>query len=118
VWQGTTPSRRLTSRVEALEDVWVYWQCSGREDVCRIRDLSTGGLFIEMRNARAAVGTIAKIEFLVREGQVRAEATVRRVEPKEGVGVKFTAIRQEDRPRLKELVTRLRSLQREKRETD
>jgi hypothetical protein len=115
VWQSTTPSRRLTTRVEALEDVWVYVQCSGREDVCRIRDLSVGGLFIEAAKPKAAVGTMAKVEFLVQEGQVRAEAVVRHVEPQSGIGFKFTAIREEDRSRLTALVTRLRSLQRDQR---
>src|SRR5438477_12373285 len=42
-----TPSRRLTSRVPAHGDVWVYWQCREQEDVSRVRvrDMSMGGLF-------------------------------------------------------------------------
>jgi hypothetical protein len=115
MWQITIPSRRLTSRVEALDDVWVYWECSGREDVCRIHDLSTGGVFVEAANPRARVGTTAKMDFLVREGKVRAEGIVRHVEPNLGLGFKFTAIHSEDRSRLTALLTRLRSWQREQR---
>jgi hypothetical protein len=116
VWQATIPSRRLASRVEALEDVWVCWQCEGREDVSRIKDLSVGGLFLETALLRVALGSMAKIEFLVQEGQIRAECVLRRLEGRRGAGFKFTAIREEDRSRLATLMTRLRSLKREQRE--
>ena len=49
----TSPSRRLTSRVPAPGDVWVYGQCHGREDVSRVRNMSMGGLFIETPEPRA-----------------------------------------------------------------
>lgn len=112
VWQGTTPSRRLTSRVEARQDVWVYWRCDGRDYICRVRDLSVGGLFLQIDKPTVPVGRSAKLDFLVQEGQVRAEAIVRHVEPGNGLGFKFTAVRDEDRSRLKALMTRLRSVSR------
>src|SRR2546427_8854087 len=58
----TSPSRRLTSRVRAPGDVWVYWQCRGREDVSRVRNMSMGGLFIETPEPRAE-GRSRQIEF-------------------------------------------------------
>jgi len=87
--------------------VWVDWRCIGREDISRVRNLSLGGLFVETPKPRG-VGSTAKLEFLVQEGQIRADAVVRRAEPGRGLGMKFTAVSEEDRPRLEALLSRLR----------
>lgn len=108
---GNSPSRRLTSRVAASGDVWVYWQCNGREDVSQVRDLSLGGLFIETEQPRNP-GLKAKLHFLVREGQIRADTVVRRSEPGVGLGLKFVAVSEQERPQLAALMTRLRGLSR------
>ena len=68
-----TPSRRANYRIAALVDVWVCWNCNGREDISRVRDMSIGGLFLNTR-LRRATGTPMKIDFLVQEGQIRADA--------------------------------------------
>jgi PilZ domain len=107
--QGTAPSRRLTSRVEAPSDAWVYWQCNGREDVSRVRDMSLGGLFIETDKPRVP-GILAKLHFLVQEGHIRADTVVRHALPGIGVGLKFLAVSEQDRPQLAALMTRLRGL--------
>ena len=103
----TSPSRRLTSRVPAPGDVWVYWQCHGREDVSRVRDMSTGGLFIETPEPKAE-GVLTRLNFLVQEGQIRADAVVRHAKSGVGLGLKFTALSEQDRPKLATLLTRLR----------
>ncbi len=103
----TSPSRRLTSRVPAPEDVWVYWQCQRREDVSRVRDMSMGGLFIETPEPKAE-GVLTRLNFLVQEGQIRADAVVRHAKPGVGLGLKFTALSEQDRPKLAALLTRLR----------
>jgi hypothetical protein len=100
-------SRRFTSRVETHERVWVDWRCIGREDISRVRNLSLGGLYVETPKSRG-VGSTARLEFLVQEGQIRAEAVVRRAEPGRGLAMKFTAVSEEDRPRLEALISRLR----------
>jgi hypothetical protein len=105
------PSRRHYPRVETPHEVWVYWNCKGREDTSRVRDLSTGGLFVETEEARD-VDTTIRSDFLVQEGQIRAEAVVRHVKPGSGLGLRFTALTAEDGPRLTALVTRLRGLSR------
>jgi hypothetical protein len=69
--------------------------------------MSMGGLFIETPEARAE-GTQARLHFLVQEGQIRAEAVVRHVQSGKGLGLKFTALSEEDRPKLAALLTRLR----------
>jgi len=103
----TSPSRRLTSRVPTPGDVWVYWQCQRREDVSRVRDMSMGGLFIETPEPKAE-GVLTRLNFLVPEGQIRADAVVRHATPGVGLGLKFTALSEQDRPKLAALLTRLR----------
>ena len=111
MWHRTIPSRRLTSRVEVPENVWAYWRCEGREDVSRIRNLSMGGLFIETPKPKAT-GAVTELDFLVQEGQIRAEAIVRHAKPEKGLGLKFITVRENDRSRLAALLSRLRSLSR------
>jgi len=103
-------SRRRTSRVDTfdtVEGVSVYWRCNGLEDVSPVRNLSFGGLFIETSVA-VPVGAVATVDFLVQEGQIRAEAVVRHVKPTSGLGLKFTAMPKTDHARLGMLITRMR----------
>jgi len=104
---ASAPSRRLNSRLTPEHEVWVCWQCNGREDVSRVRDLSLGGLFLETR-AHRPIGDSTKIDFLVDEGQIRVQAVVRHICPGAGLGLKFTALTDRDRPRLAALLRRLR----------
>jgi PilZ domain-containing protein len=102
--------RRWTFRIATFDTVGgvsVYWRCNGLDDVSPVRDLSFGGLFIETSVA-VTVGAVATIDFLVQEGQIRAEAIVRHVKPTGGLGLKFTAMPKIDHPRLGMLITRLR----------
>ena len=103
------PSRRRYPRVQASPGVWVYWNYKGHEDTSRVRNLSTGGLFVETEEARDVHATI-RLDFLVQEGRIAAKAVVRHVKPGSGLGLKFTALTEEDGPRLTALMTRLRSL--------
>jgi PilZ domain len=105
--QSASPSRRFTSRIETLDRVWVDWRCAGGEDVSRVRNMSLGGLFIETPTSRG-VGSPVNLEFLVQEGQIRADAVVKRVEPSRGLAMKFTLVNEEDRDRLAALMNRLR----------
>jgi hypothetical protein len=100
-------SRRIYSRVDAREAVYVYWRSAGEEDIAPVHNLSMGGLFIET-HAPKALGVSANIHFLVQEGQIRADAVVRHAKSGRGLGLRFTAVRNEDRQRLAELMRRLR----------
>ena len=106
----SAPSRRFTSRVQAPADVWVYWKCQGRDDVSQVRNLSMGGLFIETAQPQPS-GTVTRLDFLVAEGQIRADAVVRHAKAGAGLGLKFTALSEQDRPKLAALITRLRKIQ-------
>ncbi len=110
--QIASPSRRANSRIATPEGVWVYWRCSGRDDTSQVRDVSLGGLFVETAKPKA-VGSTAEVDFLVREGQIRTAAVVRHLKLGRGVGLKFTALSDGDRPHLVALMSRLRSLSRQ-----
>jgi hypothetical protein len=110
---GSLPSRRLFSRVETSQNVWVYWDCDGRADVSPVQDMSMGGLFLKTPTFKP-VGAIVNLHFLVQEGQIRADAAVRYVKSGGGLGMKFAAVSQEDRPRLAALMTRMRRLSSQK----
>lgn len=71
--------------------------------------MSLGGLFVETSQSRR-VGSTVKLDFLVQEGQIRADAVVRRVEPSNGLGLKFTAVTDEDCLPLAALMNRLRQI--------
>lgn len=111
MYQGTAPSRRLASRVEASGEVWVYWQCDGRDDVSCVRDMSWGGLFLETEKPRSP-GVQAKLHFLVSDGPIRADGVVQRAVAGSGMGLKFLAVSEKDRPQLAALLNRLRLLAR------
>ena len=70
--------------------------------------MSLGGLFLETPLLRA-VGSTTKVDFLVGEGQIRTDAVVRHVIPGQGLGMKFTAITEQDRLKFAALLRRLRS---------
>jgi hypothetical protein len=101
-------ARRMSSRIETLADVWVYWRCQGKDDVSRVCDLSLGGLCISTP-VPPPVGAKAEVDFLVQEGQIRVEAVVRHFVPGGGLGLKFTAITDTDCPQLVALLNRFRT---------
>ena len=103
-----TPSRRANSRIPLSQDLWVCWNCNGRDDISRVRDLSLGGLFLETPTLRT-VGASTKVDFLVSEGQIRADAVIRHRVPGRGLGLKFTAVTEQDRRKFASLLRRLRS---------
>lgn len=110
--QGLQPlrtiCRRRVSRFDAGDGVWAYWSAPKTDDVSPVRDLSVGGLFLATEKPTSE-GAKLKMDFLVQEGQIRVEAEVRHFEPHQGLGLKFTAISEQDRHRLASLLTRLRS---------
>jgi len=109
-WQlGSLPTRRLYSRVETSDNVWVYWNCGGMADVSPVHDMSMGGIFLKTPKVKPE-GSVIHLHFLVQEGQIRADAIVKNIRSKTGVGMKFAAVSQDDRGRLATLMTRLRSL--------
>jgi len=101
-------SRRSISRLPASEDIWICWRCNGRDDVSRVLDISTDGLFIQTPHLNVKEDMPAKLDFLVTEGRIKADAVVCHVKRGNGLGLKFTALAEQDRTRLKALLARLR----------
>jgi hypothetical protein len=90
--------------------VWVVWQFGRIEDTSRVKDLSVGGLFIETLKACPVDATI-KLHFLVADGEIKAEATVRYVKAGSGLGLKFKTVRSEDQLRFANMIKRLIQLE-------
>ena len=102
-------SRRALTRLPASEDIWLCWRCNERDDVSRVLDISIDGLFIETPHLNMKEGMPAKLDFLVQEGRIKADAVVRHVKRGSGLGLRFIALGDSDRQRLKALLTRLRT---------
>ncbi len=99
-------SRRHHRRVETPEGVWAIWRCGRTEDTSRVKDLSVGGLFIETRKV-CPIGATVELHFLVQDGEIRANATVRYVKTGSGLGLQFETVRSEDQTRFAKMVKRL-----------
>lgn len=99
-------SRRATPRAEVDNSVYAFWYCDGRGDLSPVRNINLGGLFIETRGA-TNLGASVELHFLVNEGQIRAKGVVRHAEPGLGVGLKFTALNEQDRLHFGALMKRL-----------
>jgi hypothetical protein len=87
--------------------VWVYWECGGRADVSHVRDLSTGGIFIETPRRRSK-GEVVKVHFLVPEGQICLDGVVAQTEASKGLGLKFQSVDSKDISNLTSLLDRVR----------
>src|SRR5579862_1318768 len=109
VQQKPSYSRRALTRLPASEDIWVCWQCNGRDDVSRVLDISIDGLFIQTPHLKLKEGMEAKLDFLVQEGRIKADAVIRHVKSGSGLGLRFVAVADEDRRRLKAMLSRLRA---------
>lgn len=95
-------------RLPATGDVWVYWECGGYADVSHVRDLSTGGIFIETAKRRAK-GEPVQVHFLVEEGQISLDGVVVQAQPSQGLGLKFQTVATKDISKLSLLLERVRA---------
>ena len=69
----------------------------------RVKDMGVGGLFIETPRIKR-LGATTNLHSLVQEGQIRAN-----VKPGGGLGLKFKAVSEKDRPNIAALMRRLRN---------
>ena len=113
--EGTLPktvlySRRATPRAQADGGVYAFWYYNGGTALSHVRDLNMGGVFIETP-LQKDLGASVELYLLVGEGQIHAKALVRHVEPNHGLGLKFTALSEQDRVRFAALMRRMYSAQ-------
>ena len=90
--------QRQYPRVSSPKGTILAWQNAGMKKLSRVANLGLGGLFIQTAEPPPP-GTCIQLLFDVPAGEVRARAAVRRCKPKEGMGVKFVGMHQEDRAR-------------------
>lgn len=105
---SSVPTRRRVMRLPATQDVWVYWECGGTGDVAHVRDLSTGGIFIETAWRRTK-GELVRVHFLVQEGQISLDGVVAQAQPPKGLGLKFQSVATKDICKLTSLLDRVRA---------
>ncbi len=64
---GQNPSRRVTSRVAGLSDLWPFWNCKKHDGLSRVLDLSAGGLCLSIeKSERIVVGEKVHLNSLTR----------------------------------------------------
>jgi PilZ domain len=94
---------RRYSRVGLPKGMLVAWEHSGIRKTSRVSVLALGGLFISTPEPPPNGDTIRLI-FDVPGGEVRARALVRDSQIGKGMGVEFTAMGQEARALLNQLM--------------
>lgn len=95
-------TRRYT-RVGLPKGMIVAWEHSGNRELSRVSVLALGGIFIATRNP-PPVGDMIRLFFEVPGGEVRGRAVVRDSQHGKGMGVEFTAMGQDARARLNQLM--------------
>ena len=109
----TTNDLRRYPRLACPKRTILAWQTAHKRVVSSMDNLGLGGLYIRTSEPPTP-GTFIQLLLDVPTGEVRARAVVQRSKPKEGMGVKFVAMRQEHRARfaqwLKHLSTKASKL--------
>jgi hypothetical protein len=95
---NTEPTRRYP-RVKAPEGTLVGWQVGTKSTVSRLEDIALGGLFIRTPDPPPKQ-SLVKLVLSTGTGEVRARGVVRRVAPRQGMAIEFTAMNPDDRGRL------------------
>jgi hypothetical protein len=90
--------RRCYPRLVSPKGTIVAWQSANKRIVSSVDNFGLGGLYIRTPDP-PAIGTFIQLLLDAPAGEVRARAVVQRSRPKEGMGVKFVAMQQEDRAR-------------------
>lgn len=104
----STNDLRRYRRLPSPKGKILAWQTANKKMVSFMDNLGLGGLYIRTPEPPAP-GTIIQLLLDVPAGEVRARAIVQRSKSKEGMGVKFVAMQQEDRARFAQWLTRLSS---------
>jgi hypothetical protein len=94
----TTNDLRRYPRLSCPKGTILAWQTARNRVVSSMDNLGLGGLYIRTSEPPPP-GTFIQLLLDVPTGEVRARAIVQRSKPKEGMGVKFVAMRQEHRAR-------------------
>ena len=105
---ATTNDLRRYPRFPAPKGTILAWQTANKRVVSSVGKLGLGGLYIRTPEPPPP-GTFIQLLLDVPTGEVRARAIVLRSKRREGMGVKFVAMQQEDRARFARWLKRLSS---------
>jgi hypothetical protein len=100
---NTNTKLRRYTRVALPKGMLVAWEHSGMRKVSRVSVLAVGGLFITTPEP-PPMGEVINLIFEIRNSEVRARARVCDCQPDKGMGVEFTAMGQDERARLNQLM--------------
>jgi hypothetical protein len=89
---------RAYPRLPAPKGTIVAWQSASKKVVSAVDNFGLGGLYIRTPDP-PATGTFIQLLLDVPSGEVRARAAVQRSVAHDGMGVKFVAMKHEDRAR-------------------
>ena len=103
---ATTNDLRRYPRFPAPKGTILAWQTANKRVISGVDNLGLGGLYIRTPEPPPS-GTFIQLLLDVPTGEVRARAVVQRSKSKEGMGVKFVAMQQEDRGRFVRWLKRL-----------
>ena len=105
---ATTNDLRRYPRLSSPKGTILAWQTSSKREVSCVANLGLGGLYIRTIEPPPP-GTFIQLLLDVPTGEVRARAIVLRSKHREGMGVMFVAMQQEDRARFIRWLKRLSS---------
>lgn len=94
----TTNNLRSYPRLSSPKGTILAWRTAGKGFVSSVDNLGLGGIYIRTPQPPPP-GTFIQLLLDVPTGEVRARAVVRTSQPRQGMGVKFVAMHQEDRAR-------------------
>lgn len=101
----TAPNKqRKYPRHRAPKWMFVAWESAGRRTVSHAETVGMGGLFFHTPNP-PAIGSIIKLLFDLKAGEIRARAVVRDSRPEKGMGVQFVQMATTDRQRLNQFLS-------------
>ena len=110
---ANTEAIRRYPRVKAPEGTLVGWQVGTKRSVSRLENIALGGIFI-CTSDPPPERSLVKLILSTANVEVRARGVVRRVAPRQGMGIEFTSMNPDDRGRLTGLLRPLLERQRER----
>jgi hypothetical protein len=105
---ATTNDLRRYPRLSSPKGTILAWQTASKREVSCVVNLGLGGFYIRTTEPPPP-GTFIQLLLDVPTGEVRARAIVLRSTHREGMGVMFVAMQQEDRARFIRWLKRLSS---------
>lgn len=106
--EANDQKRRKYPRHKAPKGMFVVWKTAGQRTVSRAETVGVGGLFLHTPTP-LPVGAFIELLFDLKNGEIRARATVRHSAPGRGMGIQFVQMQPADRARLQQFLSKFAS---------